>query len=91
MLHFCPNCTDRSVAWDSRCRRFLCLNAGCRCSFPVIEIKGLTEENILRSLGINLIDENAIQAWLEKVSNTESECGIREASLRLANTGSSPS
>lgn len=70
MLHFCPNCDGRSVAWDPRCRRFLCLNAGCRSSFPAIEINGLTDENILRMLGINMIDENAIQMWLNHVAQT---------------------
>ena len=82
MLHFCPHCDGRSVSWDSRCRRFLCLNAGCRSSFPAVEMKGLTEENVLRSLGINLIDESTIQAWLKKVAKTECENGTQVVSTR---------
>ena len=83
MLHFCPNCDGRSVAWDPRCRRFLCLNAGCRSSFPAGEIKGLTEENVLRALGINMIDENTIQAWLHQFASTETKKTNQDFSVPL--------
>lgn len=76
MLHSCPHCDARSVAWDSRCRYFICLNSSCCCSFPVMDIPGWSEEHVVRSLGLNLIDAESVQKWLNGFANQECDfCG----------------
>jgi len=68
MLYFCPCCTNKTVAWDSRCLHFVCLAESCHQAFPLVKLYGMSEDDTVRHLNLNKIPNETIQHWISGCS-----------------------